>query len=98
MFSRTLVGTEKLIPEKLLLLLERYHGDSKQLPAHVGINDTIYGSLAIYQQEVVEELTLYAQTHSLEELDEAVSAAIKGAREPEALRAVWLEIKGQLEG
>ena len=92
MFSRTLAVTEKLIPEKLLLLLERYHGDSKQLPVHVGINDTIYGSLAIYQQEVVEELTLYAQSHSLEELDVSIASAIKTSNDPD-LETVWQEIK-----
>ena len=92
MFSRTLAGTEKLIPKKLLLLLERYYGDSKQLPAHVGINDTIYGSLAIYQQEVVEELTLYARTHSLEELDASITSAIKASKYPD-LETVWQEIR-----
>lgn len=98
MFSRTLAETEWAVPEKLLLLLERWRGGSVQLPAHERADDTVYGSLAIYRQEVTEELAQYALNHSLKELDEAVSAAIKGAREPEALRAVWLEIKGQLEG
>lgn len=59
MFSKGLAETEQLIPGKLLLLLERYQGNSIQLPAHKGIDDTVYGSLAIYQQEIIEELSLW---------------------------------------
>ena len=56
MFSRTLSDTEKLTSGKMILLLERYLGNSIQLPAHEGINDTLYGSLAIYRQEIIDEL------------------------------------------
>ncbi len=93
MFSRTLTDTEKLIPEKLMLLLKRYHGDSKQLPAHIGADDDIYGSHAIYRQEVVDELTQYAENHSLQELDAAVTSAIEASNDSE-LEADWHEIKG----
>lgn len=57
-----------------------------------------YGSLTVYRKEVAEELAQYEANHLLAELDEAVAAAIEGAREPEALRAAWSEIRKQLEG
>ena len=98
MFSRTLAETERAVPEKLLLLLERWRGGSVQLPAHEGVDDTVYGSLAVYRQEVAEELAQYATNNSLAELDEAVAAAIEGTREPEALQAAWSEIRKQLVG
>ena len=91
-FSRALAGTEKLIPEKLLLLLERYHGDSKQLPAHVGIDDVAYGSLAIYQKEDIEELLWYVESHSLEELDASITSALRASNDPD-LETVWQKIR-----
>ena len=98
MLSRTLAGTERLVPEKLLLLLNRYLGTSVQLPAHEGVDDTIYGSLAMYRQEVVEELSQYARNHSLEELDAAVLAAIEGDEDADELATAWQEIKAQIAG
>lgn len=77
MMDRTLAKTEKLVPEKLLLLLERFQGNSIALPAHVGVDDTVYGSLAIYQKEIVDELNVWADNHSIEELDNAMQQAIK---------------------
>ena len=96
MFSISLTGTEKVTSEKLLLLLERYVGNSIQLPAHEGVNDNLYGSLAVYQQEVMEELAQYAKNHSLQELDAAIRSAIVGAENVEELTTGWLEIKGQI--
>lgn len=52
MFTQTLTETEQLTSEKLLLLLERYMGNSLALPAHEGVDDKVYGSLTVYQQEV----------------------------------------------
>ena len=75
------------------LLLKRYHGDSKQPPAHIRADDDIYGSHAIYRQEVVDELTQYAENHSLQELDAAVTSAIEASNDSE-LEADWHEIKG----
>ena len=72
MFTRSLAETEQLMPGKLLLLLNRYAGNSVQLPPHEGVDDTVYGSLAIYRQEVIEELSQWAANHSFEELDAAV--------------------------
>ena len=93
MFSRTLSDTEKLTSGKMILLLERYLGNSIQLPAHKGINDTLYGSLAIYRQEIIDEFTQYAENHSLEELDHTVVAAIEDSGHDDSLRTAWQEIK-----
>lgn len=97
MFSRSLAGTEALMPGKLRLLLERYQGGSVQLSAHEGIDDTVYGSLAVYRQEVTEELGQWAENHSLEELDAAVQEAVKGADESAGLLEAWAEIRAELE-
>lgn len=93
MFSRTLAGTEKAVPEKVLLLLIRYQGNSIQLPAHEGVDDAVYGSLSIYRQEVLEELAEFAKNHSLDELDTAVRSAITDAGEEGQLTDTWNEIK-----
>ena len=97
MFSRSLAQTELLMPRKLLLLLERYQGNSVQLPVHEGVDDTVYGSLAVYRQESVEELGQWAENHSLFELDTAMREAIANAEESGGYLAAWEEIKSVLE-
>lgn len=97
MFSRSLAQTELLMPGKLLLLLERYQGNSVQLPAHEGVDDTVYGSFAIYRQEVIEELGQWAENHSLAELDTAMREAITNAEESGNYLDAWEEIKFVLE-
>lgn len=93
MMDKSLRNTEKLVPEKLLLLLERYAGNSKQLPAHDGIDDTVYGSLVIYQKEVTEELGMWVENHSLEEMDSAMQEALSMSTDKEQYTKVWNEIK-----
>lgn len=51
-------------------------GESIQLPAHEGVDDTVYGSLAVYRREIVEELTCWANSRSAEELDAAMNIAV----------------------
>lgn len=97
MFSRSLAETEQLMPGKLRLLLERYRGGSVQLSAHEGIDDTVYGSLAVYRQEVTEELGQWAENHSLEELDAAVQEAVRGTDESTDLLEAWTQIRAELE-
>lgn len=97
MLNRSLAETEKLVPEKLLLLLERYMGNSVDLPAHEGIDDRIYGSLTVYKQEVIDELNVWMDNHSTEEMDIAVKKAIR-TLEPSkqsAYTAAWEEILSQ---
>lgn len=72
-------------------------GGSIQLPAHEGIDDTVYGSLAVYRQEVAEELGQWAENHSLEELDAAVQEAVRGAEESAGLLEAWEQIRAELE-
>ena len=97
MFSQTLAKTERAVPEKLLLMLERYRGKSAQLPAHENADDAVYGSLAVYQEEIVDELARYAANRSPAELDEAAAAAIKSAEDADALTKVWAEIKSKIK-
>lgn len=97
MMDKSLRNTEKLVPEKLLLLLERYAGNSKQLPAHDGIDDTVYGSLAIYQKEVTDELGMWVENHSLEEMDSAMQEALSISTDKEQYTKVWNEIKTRIE-
>jgi len=94
MLDRTLAGTEELVPDKLLLLLERYQGNSIALPAHEGVDDTVYGSLAVYQQEVIDELGTWVDNHSEEEMDTAIRDAIAMLDEEEqrAYTEAWEEI------
>ena len=91
MFERGLAQNEILTEGKLLLLLERYMGESTQLPAHEGVDDSVYGSLAIYRQEIVEELACWAANNSIEELDVAVKSAI-AEQDTDQYIEVWDEI------
>ena len=91
MFERGLAQNEILTEGKLFLLLERYMGESPQLPAHEGVDDSVYGSLAIYRQEIVEELACWAANNSIEELDVAVKSAI-AEQDTDKYIEVWDEI------
>lgn len=93
MASRSLSTTEMLRPGKVHLLLERYAGKSAQLPAHEGVDEGAYGSLAVYRQEVVEELARYAKNHSLEELEAAVRPIVESNF---ILKESWNEIKRKI--
>lgn len=91
MFERGLAQNEILTDGKLILLLERYMGESIQLPAHEGVDDSVYGSLAIYRQEIVEELACWAANNSIEELDVAVKSAV-AEHDSDKYLEVWDEI------
>lgn len=84
--------------EKALLLLERYQGNSPQLPAHKGIDDTVYGSLAIYQKEIVEELQTFVRVKSNGMLEQIMKNAIENAptEQQKKLKQTWETIKNQL--
>ncbi|MBQ8305935.1 MAG: hypothetical protein IJX90_06945 [Blautia sp.] len=63
-FFRTMFTWEwrdyfRMTREKLHMLIERYKGSSRLLPGHKDVDDTVYGSRAIYRKEVVEELRDY---------------------------------------
>ncbi|GKX66534.1 alpha/beta hydrolase family protein [Inconstantimicrobium mannanitabidum] len=100
MMKRTLDNTEKLVPQKLLLLLERYQGESLALPAHEGVDDTVYGSLAIYQREIVDELKMWMDSHTKEEMDSAMKSAvskISDSNKQQKYNKTWQVIFGQIK-
>ena len=95
MMDKTLSKTEELVPEKLILLLERYQGKSVALPAFIGVDDSLYGSLAIYQKEVVDELHMWMDNHSEPEMDQTIRQAIEALvqdNEKDAYISAWEEI------
>lgn len=72
-FEKAAAVTNVMQPEKLSLLLERYQGKSRQLPAHEGVDDTVYGSLEVYRREVEEELAFWIMNNGEEDLKNAFS-------------------------
>ena len=93
MFARTLQNTEILTIDKAVLLLHRYMGDSPQLPVHIGIDETVYGSVTVYRSEIVEELARYAQNHSYAELEAVILAAMQAYPQDTMLTDAWAEIR-----
>lgn len=96
MFNRTLKNTEVLSEEKLRLFFERYQNDAVALPAHENIDDTVYGSLTIYRQEIIEHLTQYLNYHSIEELETIAQNIISQSTDKKSYQSTWTEIKSQL--
>lgn len=98
-FEQQLSNTEKLVPEKLVLLLERYRGDSTQLPAHEGVDDQVYGSLAMYQREIEQELLVWVNNHSIDELNEKMQQSILLLDESEqsSFLETWSKIQDKIK-
>lgn len=88
-------NTETLSVDKLALLIDRYQGNSLQLPAHEGVSDTTYGSLTVYRQEIVDTLARWADHHSLDDLQDVATQATNTVSEPDkaAAEATWDEIE-----
>ena len=87
-FSRGCSGTNFLTKGKIRILLERYTGCSVNLPAHEGADDSVYGSLAVYREEILEMFRQYRSSHPdekvvrmLREAAEADSALSEAAEE-----------------
>ena len=98
MIDKGLKNNEILTNGKLLLLLARYQGNSVQLPAHKNADKTVYGSWAMYQQEVVAHLQTWADNHSFDELEVAVKTAIASQPEKQAENEkAWNEIAQKLK-
>ena len=66
MIARTARETCSLTPGMLKQMILRWNGKSVTLPAHVDVDDNVYGSLAIYRSEIEEELTHWIQNHGKE--------------------------------
>lgn len=97
MFARTLQNTEILTIDKAVLLLHRYMGDSPQLPVHIGVDETVYGSVTVYRNEIVEGLARYAQNHSYAELESVILQAMQTYPEDTLLAPAWSEIRTVIE-
>ena len=77
MLAKSAAKTNVLTPAMLRSLLLRYQGVSIALPAHRDVDDTVYGSLAVYQREIREELAYWTKHHgeaALESVFEKVLA------------------------
>ena len=96
MFEKTLKGTEKAESAKLILMLERYAGESVQLPPHKDIDDTLYGSLAVYRKEVIEEFKSFVENNSFEVLDDQMEKAIINSKDSVKMSQIWNEVKAEL--
>ena len=83
MFGRTFAETGLLTPEKLRALLMRFQGKSVQLPAHEGTDGSVYGSLAVYREEVCEELADWQRANGWDALEAVFSEAAERERDPE---------------
>lgn len=94
MFEKTAAQTCHMTPAMLKSLLLRYAGQDEVLPAHVGVDDTAYGSLAVYRQEVLEELRTY-ETNAGDL--QAVADVLFSQQRNEELRAVWEECKKSID-
>jgi hypothetical protein len=84
MLAQTAAKTNVLPLEKLQLLLERYQGKNVQLPAQLGIDDSIYGSLEIYRKEVCEELAKWKNDNGENTLEQLFAKLL--ATENEVVR------------
>ena len=56
MFDRGAAKTNVLTEGKLALFAERYAGKAAQLVAHEGTENGVYGSLAVYRKEILQQL------------------------------------------
>jgi len=82
MFRRGAAATVRLSEEKLKLLLQRYDGESIALPPRTGIDDTVYGSLAVYRQEIQQELADWVLDHSVEAYREVLDRLTEREKDP----------------
>lgn len=82
MFARSARETCVLTPGMLKHLLIRYMGKSISLPAHVGVADDIYGSLAVYQKEIAEELRDWENNHGTGSVQKVFEQFIQRETDP----------------
>lgn len=91
MISRTSAKNCLLTPAMLKALLRRYRGEEIALPAHEKVDDTVYGSLAIYRQEVRDELAEWVENQGRDALEQVFEEMMKS--EPnDRLRQVMCEV------
>ena len=96
MFKKTVSQTNRLTPAMLKALLQRYQGKSIALPAHTGVDDTVYGSLAMYQKEVCESLAYWMKNNgenALKDIFDTMLDSLDSESAREEFRRVMDEIK-----
>lgn len=98
MLEKTAAQTNILTPAMLKALLLRYAGKSISLPAHRGVDDTVYGSLAVYQNEVCEAVAHWKKNHgadALKDVFETVLKSLDDENERTELLSIMEEINGR---
>ena len=68
MFQKKACATNILSIGKLKSLIDRFRGVSIQLPPRIGIDDEVYGSLAVYRKEVVDALLKWSKDNGKHKL------------------------------
>lgn len=91
LFARGADKTNVLTQDKLRSMLERFAGKSVQLPAHLGVDDTVYGSLAVYRNEVCEELKTWIAVNGATALDKIFDNLL--AMEPDEAQREELNVQ-----
>lgn len=69
--------TNILTTAMLKYLLDLYLGESVGIPAHEGVDDTVYGSLAIYREKVCRELAGWMEDNGEEKLRQVFDLALQ---------------------
>ena len=67
------------------------------LPAHIGVNDTVYGSLAVYRQEILEELSLWEKNHGEGALNSVMEILLPHESDIAELKKAYSEIRQMLK-
>lgn len=84
-FNLTSAKTNVLTAEKFVLFAERYAGKAPQLISHENVDDTAYGSLAVYRKEIIEELKKWKKDNGEKAFAEIEKQAIKLAPQYKAI-------------
>lgn len=95
MFAKGAAKTNMLTQEKLKFLLKQYQGKTVQLPAHEQIDDTVYGSLSVYREEVVKELQKWVKDHEISALESTFTQTILLVEEIE--KAAYTEAMQEIQ-
>lgn len=83
LFKKTSRETNWLSAGKLILMAERYAGTGVLLPGRPDTDDTAFGSLAAVREEILEELSDYAQITGMSLKRRSVKQKAEGRIRPE---------------
>lgn len=91
-FAKGAAETCSLTPAMLRELLLRHEGKSLTLPAHEGVDDSAYGSLAMYRKDTEEMLQIWAANHGAEALEKVWCQVLENEKSDslrETLKKAW---------